>query len=90
MASTPDTEKFDDELFKRMFETLGIESPLRSNIDALLVLQKKIDDHVLFNVRSEADIKMIRTQIKTRKQEIKRMKDEMKKLACPVENEKTK
>lgn len=90
MASTPDTEKFDDELFKRMFETLGIESPLRSNIDALLVLQKKIDDHVLFNVRSEADIKMIRTQIKTRKQEIKRMKDEMKKLACPVESEKTK
>jgi len=90
MASTPDSEKIDDELFKRMFETLGIESPLRSNIDALLSLQKKIDDHILFNVRSEADIKNIRTQIKTRNKEIKRMKDEMKKLACPAENEKSK
>lgn len=87
MASSPDheKEKIDDELFKRMFETLGVDSPIKTNLDELLNLQKRIDDHILWNAKSEADIKTLRSQMKLRKKEIDKMKEEMKKLAAITE-----
>jgi len=90
MASSPDheKEKIDDELFKRMFETLGVESPIKTNLDELLNLQKRIDDHLLWNVKSETDIKTIRSQIKMRKKEIDKMREDMRKLAAITEKTK--
>lgn len=84
-TSTPDHEKTSDEVFRRVFETLGIESPVYKNMDVLVDKQKQIDYMLLTNARTEEEIKGLRQQIKTRRKEIEKLKKEMKDLSEPKE-----
>lgn len=68
---TQETEKKEDETFRRMLETIKEkETPILKNLDTLMTHQKRIDYLKEVNERTQNDIKEYRRQIRERQKEI--------------------